>query len=109
MPSGPVSIETLLATFDGRSIPNCPGRYVLGGGRTQMPPSRIVGDGFRETVHESTSARDTVVITWIEDWGLISYHRADGSWCHTVNEPRGFQRKLKELDIVDTEVVRPPF
>jgi hypothetical protein len=58
-----------------------------------------VGSSFSRTVHTATTARDTVVVTWIDNWGLISYHREDGSWCHTVNQPDGFERKLRMLGI----------
>lgn len=103
-PSRPIThtaiptVEELLATYGGRPIRNCPGRYVLPASKTQCPPEQIVGEGVSR-VFEHTTVKDTVVVTWIEDWGLISYHRRDGSWCHTVNEPDGFERKLTSLGI----------
>ena len=99
MPPESPTIAQLIDAYEGRPIRNCPGRYILNRARTQMPPSRIVGEHFRQTVYEETPAKDKVIVTWIENWGLISFHRKDGSWCHTVNEPDGFARKLKALEI----------
>ncbi len=93
------TLDDILEKYGGRPIRNCPGRYILPAALTQCPPGAIVGDGFKMTRFEGTSAKDTVIVTWIADGGLISYHRHDGSWCHTVNEPSGFLRKLSVLGI----------
>ena len=49
--------------------------------------------------HDTTTARDRVVVTWLGGWGLISYARRDGTWLHTANTPDGFRRKLADLGI----------
>ena len=95
------TLDEILETYHARPIPNCPGRYVLPGRMTQCPPERIVGDGFAIERFEDTPVKDTVVITRIDDWGLISYLRPDGSWCHTANDPSGFARKLRALGVPD--------
>ena len=89
----------LLQRFDGRPIPNCPGRYVLRGAEISMGPRALVGLPATVTEHDTTTARDKVVVTWLGGWGLISYVRADGTWLHTANAPDGFRRKLADLGI----------
>jgi len=55
------------------------------------------------TEHAVAKARDRVVVTRLDGWGLISYARDDGTWLHTVNTPEGFRRKLADLGIVFTQ------
>ena len=45
----------------------------------------------------SSKAKDTVIIACLEDGGVISYSRLDGSWLHTLNTEEGFERKLRQL------------
>ena len=93
------SLSTLLDTFGGEPIPNCPGRYVLRRVRNTDDPQAIITSGAAVTEHHVARARDTVVVTWLEGWGLISYSRANGTWLHTANDPDGFRRKLADLGI----------
>ena len=62
-------------------------------------PRAVVGSHGTVTEHVTTTARDRVVVTWLGDWGLISYARADGTWLHTANAADGFRRKLADLGI----------
>ncbi len=97
--SGVDSLNEVLERFDGGPIPRCPGRYVLRGiDRTQGPTSVVNARGV-VTEHVVATAQDRVVVTRFEEWGLISYARADGSWLHTANTPEGFHRKLVDLGI----------
>lgn len=91
-------LREILDHFDGQPISRCPGRYVLQGvGATDGP--EVVCPGGSVTRHDVETARDTVVVTWLADWGLISYMRADGTWLHTANTPAGFRRKLVDLGL----------
>ncbi len=98
------SLSALLDRFGGEPIPDCPGRYVLRRIRDTDGPQAIVTSGEVITEHHVAKARDTVVVTWLDGWGLISYSRADGTWLHTANDPDGFRRKLADLGI---PLVRP--
>ena len=92
------SLIEILEQFAGQPIPRCPGRYVLRGVSDASGPE-VVCPGAPVTRHDVETARDTVVVTWLTDWGLISYARADGTWRHTVNTSAGFRRKLADLCI----------
>ncbi|HYL97422.1 MAG TPA: hypothetical protein VEZ90_00590 [Blastocatellia bacterium] len=59
----------------------------------------ILGGEHLVTVHSSTEARDPVFVARMEDGGLISYRRSDGSFVHTLNTIEGFNRKLGRLGI----------
>jgi hypothetical protein len=93
-----VSLHDLIERFQGQPILNCPGRYVLRSVRDTDGPEMICRSQ-RVTRHRSPNARDVVVVTWLEGWGLISYARPDGTWLHTANDAEGFRRKLRVLDI----------
>lgn len=92
-------LSELLERFDGQLIRDCPGRYVLRGADGSAGPRAVVGPLGKVTEHVVASARDKVVVTWLGEWGLISYARADGTWLHTLNTPDGFRRKLADLGI----------
>ena len=92
------SLIEILRQFTGQPIPRCPGRYVLRGVSETAGPE-IVCPGAPLTRHDGETARDIVVVSWLTDWGLISYARADGTWRHIVNTPAGFRRKLADLRI----------
>jgi hypothetical protein len=82
-----------------RQIRNCPGRYALAAGPVATPPEDIAGGATGGSQHVCAMARDPVIVTPIEDGGLISYRRADGMFLHTLNTPEGFERKLRQLGI----------
>lgn len=96
---GVASLGELIETFGGEPIPHCPGRYVLRGAGTTNGPQVIVDSPEAVTEHTVSKARDTVVVTWLDDWGLISYRRVDGTWLHTANTPEAFRRKLADFGI----------
>ena len=99
------TLDDLLRRFDGRPIPNCPGRYVLRGVAARSGPGFLLQAEGRVTDHVVAKARDRVVVTRVGDdemWGLISYARSDGTWMHTANTPEGFARKLADLGISTT-------
>jgi hypothetical protein len=93
-----LSLIEILQQFTGQSIPRCPGSCVLRGVSETVGPE-IVYPGAPLTRHDVETARDIVVVSWLTDWGLIFYARANGTWRHTVNTPAGFRRKLADLRI----------
>ncbi len=96
------TLSELVRRFDGQAIPHCPGRSVLRGIDATEGPETLVGSEGTVTEHTVPKARDRVVVTRLDGWGLISYARDDGTWLHTANTPEGFRRKLADLGIVFT-------
>jgi hypothetical protein len=87
------SFAELRAAHPWRPIRDCPGRYLL---VSPLDPAELFG------VPESPERRlatapDPVVLTALPEGGLISYHRTDGSWLHTLGTSEGFARKLARL------------
>jgi hypothetical protein len=80
-------------------IRNCPGRFALHDVSPMLSLRDLLGDGVSAQQSYSPKAKDTVWIAQIEDGGIISYSRPDGSWLHTLNTAEGFERKLKQLEI----------
>lgn len=83
-----------------KAIPNCPGRFVLATGERAVPFATLLGPDHRVHEFRSEKARDLVLVAPLEDGGLISYVREDGSVVHTLNTLDGFARKLADLGIV---------
>ncbi len=80
-------------------IPNCPGRSILAGGPHALPPEELLESHSPLPTFDVATARDTVVLGHLEDGGVISYRRPDGSYVHTLNTAEGFARKLRQLGI----------
>jgi hypothetical protein len=80
-------------------IRNCPGRYALHDVSPTFNIVDILGAEVAVQQAQSPKARDNVVIACLEDGGVISYSRPDGSWLHTLNTIEGFERKLRQLEI----------
>lgn len=80
-------------------IRNCPGRYVLHDVAPILSIGDLLGKDIPTRQVHSSKARDTIWIARLEDGGVISYARIDGSWLHTLNTVEGFERKLKQLGI----------
>ena len=59
----------------------------------------LLGDNIGWTEYHTKRAKDTVLVSSVEEGGLISYRREDGSFVHTLNTAEGFQRKLLQLGI----------
>jgi hypothetical protein len=100
-----ITFQQLATAWTWRPIPNCPGRFVLAHeGQALLSPKDLAGaDTMFSTFHVST-ARDAVVVGQFDGGGLISYHRRDGTFVHTLNTSDGFARKLQQLGIVLTTV-----
>jgi hypothetical protein len=94
-----MTFAALMSAWRWRPIANCPGRFVLMSGPTDMTPRDLVGAaaGFEE--FRVATARDVVVVARFDDGGIISYRRANGAYLHTLNTGEGFERKLAQLGI----------
>jgi len=104
-----MTFDELLMTRDWKPIRNCPGRFVLHGVRSDLPPDALVAGAAAELSEFSVEGvRDKVVVARLKDGGVISYKRADGTYLHTLNNAEGFARKLRELGILpdDSERIR---
>lgn len=91
--------EHLFREHDWRPIRNCPGRYVLRADGGRMSLAEVMGEACRASEYVVAAAKDTVLVLKLQDGGLISYRRADGSLLHTLNTTEGFERKLLQLGI----------
>ena len=94
-----MTFDELLKARDWRPIRNCPGRYVLRGAENDLRPEDICGDEVEVNEFTVDAAKDTVLVVQLNDGGLISYRRDDGSFLHTLNTPEGLRRKLSQLGI----------
>jgi hypothetical protein len=64
----------------------------------RLHPAALLGlDDVRE--HVVPGARDRVLVARLDDGGVISYARADGSYLHTLGTAEGFARKLAALGL----------
>ena len=93
------SFEQVYGSANWQPILNCPGRYVLRGVDRYLSLEEIAGPAIEVAEHNSSGARDTVLVSAIAGGGIISYRRADGSFLHTLNNEEGFERKLRQLGI----------
>ena len=71
---------------------------MLAAGPIATPPGDLV-PGANGSEHVCVAARDPVIVTPLDDGGLISYRKADGLFLHTLNTREGFERKLRQLGI----------
>jgi hypothetical protein len=102
-----MTFEQLMRDRHWKPIRNCPGRYVLHGAHRNLRPQDLLGDSLEIREHLPDAARDAVLVCALDDGGLISYRRTDGSFLHTLNTPEGFQRKLSQLGINSPDAQHP--
>jgi hypothetical protein len=99
-----MTIDLLMKKWAFKPIRNCPGRYVLPLSEFGGPPELLLGPGLETREFQVGAARDTVIVAAFSDGGgLISYRHADGTHVHTLNTPEGFDRKLRDLGIMQAE------
>jgi hypothetical protein len=72
---------------------------VLANGPVATPPGGIVPGANGGSEHVTLMAKDPVIVTPLDDGGLISYRKADGLFLHTLNTREGLERKLRQLGI----------
>jgi hypothetical protein len=94
-----MTFEQLMRDRHWKPIRNCPGRYVLDGAHRNLRPQDLLDDEVEITEYQPEAARDAVLVFALDNGGLISYKRTDGSFLHTLNTPEGFERKLSQLGI----------
>ena len=94
-----MTFNQLLEKWDWKPIRNCPGRLILSGAKADLSCEELLGEAARVGIYSVDAAKDTVLVVKLDEGGLISYKKADGSFVHTLNTPEGFQRKLLQLGI----------
>lgn len=94
-----MTFEQLMRSRTWKPIRHCPGRYVLDDRTGELRPQELLGDETVIAEYAPETARDVVFVATLDQGGLISYRRDDGSFLHTLNTPEGFQRKLSQLGI----------
>ena len=74
--------------------------------RPDLPPDAVVGPATELLEFHVGAARDKVVVARLDEGGLISYKRADGTYLHTLNSAEGFLRKILQLGIALDDLQR---
>ncbi len=95
-----MTFDELMITWNWKPIRNCPGRFLLVNVRPDLPPEAVVGPAAALLQFHVEAAPDIVVVARLDEGGLISYKRADGTYLHTLNNAEGFARKTLQLGIV---------
>jgi hypothetical protein len=93
-----LSFASLQRALDTVPIRGCEGRYLVRGVE-QVTVEALVGAPVAVLHRRSPHAKDPILIVRFPDGGLISYHRPDGSYVHTLCDAGGFARKLAQLGI----------
>jgi hypothetical protein len=96
-----ITFHELLGRWNWRPIRNCPGRYVLSNALDNLRPEQLLGADVEVTPFHVARARDTVLVAHLDNGGLITYKRADGTYLHTLNTSEGMERKLRDLGIYE--------
>lgn len=96
-----MTVAALIADRPWKPIRDCPGRYVLP--PTDETPAHLAGADASSREYQPPAARDPVVVVPLADGGVISYRRPDGRYVHTLNTAEGFERKLRQLGILQPE------
>lgn len=78
---------------------NCPGRFVCISPVSAIAPAALIGASAPVHEYRLAHVRDPVIVIPLDDGGLISYRRANGSYLHTLNTRAGFARKLDQLGL----------
>jgi hypothetical protein len=93
------TFAALMTKWSWRPIRNCPGRYVMTGAPSDRPPQALVGSGDVVFGFRVETAPDKLLVVELVDGGLVTYERTNGTYVHTLNDPEGFLRKLRQLGI----------
>jgi hypothetical protein len=89
-------------------IRNCPGRFKLIGADSHLSLANLLGSNSGIYSFQVEAARDVVLVAALDQGGVISYQRADGSFTHTLNTDEGLARKLAQLGITWPPPPEPP-
>jgi hypothetical protein len=93
------TFAALMTKWTWRPIRNCPGRYLMAGVPSDLPPQALVRSGDVILEFRVETAPDKVLVVQLVDGGVITYEWTDGRYVHTLNDPEGFSRKLRQLGI----------
>jgi hypothetical protein len=94
-----ITFDQLKSIWTWHAIPNCPGRYKLSGGPSGLLIRDLLGFEVELQTYSVTTAKDTVIVAALSNFGIISYMRADGRFIHTLNTHSGLGRKLLSIGI----------
>ncbi|MDT4968325.1 MAG: hypothetical protein QOJ64_3062 [Acidobacteriota bacterium] len=95
-----MTFDDLLKKWDWKPIRNCPGRYVLQASRNDLCLADVLDADVDQNEYRVSTAPDAVLVVKLDEGGIISYKRRDGSFVHTLNTRDGFVRKLSQLGII---------
>jgi hypothetical protein len=92
------SFEAVKARLPWRSIPDCPGRYVLRGLRLSV--DEVLGEPAELEEHHVAATEDAVlVVRFPGGGGLLTFRKPDGALVHTLNTAEGLARRLARLEL----------
>lgn len=94
-----MSFDDLINRWSWRPIRNCQGRFVLDNAVSDLSMAELLGEDIEVSEFQVDAAKDAVLIARLNQGGIISYKRKDGSILHTLNTAEGFERKLRQLGI----------
>ena len=94
-----ITFEKLKPLFHWVPIRNCPGRFVLDIDDQNLSMPDILECEMEIKQFQTAKARDMVLAAVLQDGGIISYKRKNGTYLHTLNTLEGFKRKLHDLGI----------
>lgn len=95
-----MTFDEVVQRGDWRPIYGCPGRFVLRGVSPHTDIFELLGSEIEVQEFDQSNAKDAVYVARLKDGGLISYSRPDGTWVHTLCTPEGFDRKIRQLEII---------
>ena len=94
-----MTVDEIKSQWAWRPIPRCPGRFLLLANASSIAPGDLLASTAEVTEHRVPAAVDPVLVAPLDDGGLISYRKPNGTYVHTLNTPDGFARKLQQLGI----------
>lgn len=94
-----ITFNEIRTEWELKPIRNCPGRFVIHLSDAGLSLQDLFGQNIEVQTFQVAAARDTVLVIRLDEGGLISYRRANGTYLHTLNTAEGFARKLLSLNI----------
>jgi hypothetical protein len=94
-----MSFDDLMNRWKWKPIRNCPGRFLLRQAPRNLSLTGLTGESVKAHEFSVDAAKDIVVVACLDQGGIISYKREDGTLLHTLNTAEGFARKLGQLGI----------
>jgi hypothetical protein len=94
-----ITFDKIRKEWELKPIRNCPGRFVIHLPDAELSLQDLFGQNVEVQIFQVAAARDTVLVVRMDEGGLISYRRTDGTYLHTLNTTEGFARKLLSLNI----------